>query len=127
MDYTPEKIADIEAGLRTLELISDGEHVTEAVKGDYWEKLLCFYSQVRGEYYFTADKIMFAGGFAGSTNWAVKFKDIKKIEKCSVGLFMPFGVRMHFYDEKKDKVRSYKLSLLKRETWIDYLTQKAGL
>lgn len=125
MNYSPAQIAEYEEMLRTLELISADDHIVEIDKGDYWEKLLCFYSQVRGTYYYTNEAVCFVGGFAGSTNWAVKYSDIRKIEKCMIGILMPFGVRLHFYDEKKDKIRKYKMSVLKRDNWIAFLTERA--
>ncbi|MCR5593300.1 MAG: hypothetical protein K6F79_06100 [Saccharofermentans sp.] len=126
MDYTPEKIAEFEEMLRTLELISASDRIVEVDKGDYWEKILCFYSQVRGTYYYTEEAVCFVGGFAGSTNWSVKYKDIKKIEKCLIGFFMPFGIRVHYYDEKKDKIRKHKMSVLKRDRWIALLTERSS-
>lgn len=124
MDYTPEKIAEFEQMLQTLELISPSDHIVEIDKGDYWEKILLFYSQVRGTYYYTNEAVCFVGGFAGTTNWAVKYKDIRQIDKCLIGLFMPFGVRLHFYDADKDKIRKYKMSVLKRDRWIKFLTER---
>lgn len=124
MNYAPEKVAEFEEMLRTLELISADDHIVEIDKGDYWEKLLCFYSQVRGTYYYTNEAVCFVGGFAGSTNWSVKYKDLRKVEKCQISLFMPFGVRLSFYDEDKDKIRKYKMSVLKRDRWIAFLTER---
>ena len=39
---------------------------------------------------------------------------------------MPFGIRVHYYDEKKDKIRKHKMSVLKRDRWIAFLTERSS-
>ena len=123
MDLTPERKAEIEQNLIENELIKQGDHLVHSERGDYWEKLLCFYSQVRGYYYCTTECLVFVGGFAGSTFWSVRYKDIKKFEKCTVGPFIPTGIRITFYDEKMGKDRKYKMSVMGRAKWLSFLDQ----
>lgn len=46
--------------------LHEGEAVEKEFKSDYWEKTLCFYSQKRGKYWLTNQRIVFRGGFATS-------------------------------------------------------------
>lgn len=124
MGHPPSNANEMFASLKDNNLIAQDEVLETAEKGDYYERLLCFYSQVRGAYYFTDRSVVFVGGFAGTTNWAVRYADIRRIKKCSVGPFLPFGVKIFYYDENKDKERSYKLSLLNRDKWIKFLEDK---
>ena len=118
-----EELKEIEETLKEGKLIDNDESVIKVEKGDYWEKFLIFNSQVRGYYYFTQKRIIFFGGLAGSTQWNVKYKDIVDLKKCNVGLFIPTGIKLTYFNEKKNKNKSYKLSLLKRENWINFIKE----
>jgi len=127
MELSPERAAEIEQNLIENELMRQGDHITHSEKGDYWEKLLCFYTQVRGYYYCTEESLIFVGGFAGTTFWSVRYQDIKEFKKCAIGpliQFIPTGIRITFHDEKKGKDRKYKMSVLGRDKWMSFLGQK---
>ena len=51
--------------------LHEGEVVEKEFKSDYWEKTLCFYSQKRGKYWLTNQRIVFRGGFV---MWAGLFR-----------------------------------------------------
>lgn len=121
---TQEEIKEINDNLKEASLMDKDDSVEIIEKGDYWEKLLCFSSQVRGIYYFTKKNVIFVGGFAGTTSFSIPYKNIKELKKCNVGLFIPCGVKVIFHDDKKDKDKSYKLSLLKRDKWIKFIEEK---
>ena len=46
--------------------LHEGEQIEKELKGDYWEKTLCFYSQKSGKYWFTNERIIFRGGFVAA-------------------------------------------------------------
>jgi len=119
-----EEFIEIEKTLKKIPLIDSTDYLELVEKGDYWEKFLFINSQVRGYYYFTSKAICFIGGFAGSTKWSIKYECIKSIKKCNVGLFLPYGIKIEAYDENKNKLVKYKLSLLKRNKWIEYIENK---
>jgi len=124
MALTPEKIADIEERLKTAGLIEADDKVVECEKGDYWAKLFLFmYDQVRGYYYFTEKAIVFVGSF-GVASWSIRYKCIKEMKKCTVGLFLPIGLLLTIYDEKKGKDVSYKVAIVHKKKWMEYLEQK---
>lgn len=126
MKFTPERINQIEQSLIDGKVMQPGDHIQEYIQGDYWEKFLCFYSQIRGYYYFTNESVIFVGGLAGSTFWGVKYKNIKEMKKCNVAFFIPTGISITGYDEIKGKDVKYKLSVMKRQNWIDYIAQRAN-
>ena len=86
--------------------LHEGEVVESEVKGDYWEKTLCMYSQKSGKYWFTNQRILFRGGFTASLD--LPYEEIDDVRTCSVGPFIPFmptGVKVTMKNGK-----SYKLS-----------------
>ena len=118
-----EKLKECEQYLKEGNLLDDNDKLLIVEKGDYWEKILFFNMQSRGYYYFTKKSIIFIGDL-GATKFKVSYKNIKEIKKCNVGLFIPTGIKLTVFDEKKNKDKSYKLSLLKRDKWIKYIEEQ---
>ena len=113
--------------LKEDNLIEADEVLEVAERGDYYQKILCFYDQVRGAYFFSDKSVSFMCTLARSVSWSLRYADIKRIKKCSVGPFLPFGIKLFYYDEEKGKERSYKMSVLNRQEWIDLLQKKTGI
>lgn len=111
-----------EETLRELDLIGTEEKIEEHTAGDYWS----FTGQVRGNYFFTKDKMIFISGF-GLENFVIPYKNIKAIKKCMISLFIPTGIKVTVFDEQKGKDKKYKCSVMKRNDWIEYLSQKSGV
>ena len=120
---TEEKLKECEQYLKESNLLEDKDKLLIVEKGDYWEKILFFNMQSRGYYYFTEKCIIFIGDL-GATKFKVSYKNIKEIKKCNVGLFIPTGIKLTVFDEKKNKDKSYKLSLLERDKWIKYIEEQ---
>ncbi len=106
---------DIENNLKIAGLMDNDDSLITTERGNFWKKTIFLNSKVRGYYYFTEKRIIFIGGFASSTQWSIKYKDIKNIQKNSI-----FGIIMETEDEN-GKIIKYKLSLLKRNYWFDYI------
>lgn len=103
----------------TLEL-HEGESVENEIKGDYWERTLCFYSQKRGNYWFTNERILFRGGFTVEID--IPYSDIESVKLCNVGpvvQFLPTGIKVTTKDGK-----SHKLSVLKRKSILELIQGK---
>lgn len=71
------------------------ETVELEMASDYWKALfgVVQFSQIRGRYWFTNERVIFAGGF--STKIEIEYDDIASIKKCFIGpiiRFMPFGI-----------------------------------
>ena len=103
----------------TLEL-HDGEVVEKEFKSDYWEKSLCFYSQKRGKYWLTNQRIVFRGGFA--TELDISYSEIESVQPCNIGGFIqiiPTGIKVTLKTGK-----TYKLSVTKRKEILSFLQSK---
>lgn len=107
--------------LREREVMKEGDAIVEYVKGDYYSL-----GQNRGRYFFTNESLIFVGGF-GVTIAVLPYRNIKEIKKCFVGPFIPTGVRVTVFDEKKGKNKKHKLSLLGRKKWMEYLSKQSGV
>lgn len=107
--------------LLELGLLGPQEIIEEHTNGDYW-----FYtSQARGNFFFTQEKIIFVSGW-GFEQIAIPYRNIRSVKKCTVGLFFPTGIKVTALNEI-GKLQVYKLSVLNRKYWIEYLTAKSGV
>lgn len=125
MNLLPQKLEEMEKTLRENNLMNAEDSVEEVEKGDYYPSI---FNQVRGYYYFTHEKIIFNSGW-GTHSFAVKYSDILSIEKSFVGPFMPFGVTLTVNEGENNSLAKakYKLSLMSRGKWIDYISKKSGV
>lgn len=124
MNLPEAKVKELEQWLLESELMDDGDYLEDTVKGDYYPP---FTGQVRGNYYFTNQRIVFFSGILGTSTFSIKYSDIKAIKKSFVGPFLPFGVTITAKDEKKGKDKKYKLSLLGRNKWLELFSSKSGV
>lgn len=112
-----------EKTLKELELMGADDVIEEHVQGDLWT----FMSQVRGNYFFTKEKFIFAGGF-GLDNFSVAYGDISGMKTCNVGGLIPIiptGIKISFLDSN-GKLVSKKCSVMKRKDWIAYLAERGA-
>lgn len=115
-----------EASLKEAEYMGADDHIIEHTKGDLWE----FMSQTRGNFFFTNEKFIFAGGLLGASNFAVKYSDIKELKLVNVGGLIPIiptGIMVICQNPENGKLVKHKCSVMKRKEWIEYLRGKAGL
>ena len=99
---------------------AEHEAVEKEFKSDYWEKTLCFYSQKRGKYWLTNQRIVFRGGFA--TILEIPYADIESVQLCNVGglvQIIPTGIKVTLKSGK-----SYKLSVTKRKEILAFIQEK---
>lgn len=122
MNLSESKKQEWESTLRELELIAADDVIEEHTSGDYWFLV----SQTRGNFFFTREKFVFVSGL-GFDNFAINYSDIKGIKKTFVGPFIPTGIVVTALDPKKGKEKKYKCSILKRQQWMDLISQKSGV
>lgn len=120
--YTPEKIKGMETLLMEAQLMDPEDGIEEVTGGDYYP---IFFDQVRGNYYFTHERVAFVSGW-GTNSFSIKYSAIKGIKKSFIGPFLPFGVTVTAETED-GKTKKYKFSLLGRAKWIDFLSNKSGV
>ena len=115
-----------EVSLREAGYMSEGDHIIEHTKGDLWQMM----SQTRGNFFFTNEKFIFAGGLLGTSNFAVKYSDIKELKLVNVGGLIPIiptGLMVICRNPENGKYVRHKCSVMKRKAWMEFLRQKAGL
>lgn len=78
----------------------------------------------KGWVYFTEQKLIVTTGFIG--HFVIPYKNIRELSKCSQ-FFIPIGITITHEDEESGKVRTDIISLTKRDHWIDFMAQKAGI
>lgn len=101
--------------------LHEGETVVQEVKGDYWENTFLFmYSQKRGKFWFTDERILFRGGFTASLD--LPYSEITEIKKCNVGPavhFVPTGIKVTMRDGK-----NHRLSVLGRNKIMELIRSR---
>ena len=117
-----EKFGEWEKVLKEAGLIGEDEVIERHTPGDYWNLT----GQSRGNYFFTADKMVFISGL-GLESFAIRYADMKEFKKCMIGMLLPTGIKVTAMDPKKGKLKKYKCSVMKRGQWMDYLYEKTGL
>jgi len=126
MKLKPDAVAKWEKSLREAGYMSDDDHIIEHTKGDLWVMM----SQTRGNFFFTNEKFIFAGGLLGTSNFAVRYGDIKELKKVNVGGLIPIiptGILVTCRNLESGKTEKHKCSVMKRKEWMAYLRGKAGL
>ena len=113
--------ANWEKTLRELKLMEEGDEVEDQVVADYYEKILIFKNQVKGNILFTRDRFVFCSTF-GVNNVSVPYKDIKAISNCKAGL-MP-GFEITIFDNAKNKDISYLFAMMNRDQWVQLIENK---
>lgn len=98
------------------------ETVELEMPSDYWTNLggIFLISQIRGRYWFTNERIIFAGGFGKLIE--IDYFDIASVKKCFIGpliRFLPTGILVTTKAGEK-----HYLSILGRGKVLDLLESK---
>ncbi len=100
--------------------LAEGEVVEKEFASDYWEKVLFAYSQVRGRYYFTNQRVIFVSW--GQVKLDLPYNKMVAAVSCNVGALLrliPTGIKVTMDDEK-----SYMLSVTKRNENLEFIKGK---
>ncbi len=100
--------------------LAEGEVVEKEFASDYWEKILFAYSQVRGRYYFTNQRVIFVTW--GQVKFEIPYNKMVAAESCNVGAllrFIPTGIKVTTDDNK-----TYMLSVTKRNENLEFIKAK---
>lgn len=125
MALNEKQIKEWKNTLEELKLIDKDDEIVENVYGDYWKVEFHMKTQKKGNVFFTNEKFVFVSGF-GLDNLAIKYSDIKSIDKCNISLFLPTGIKITATDPDNGKDKSYIISVMKRDKWIELLNSKCG-
>lgn len=125
MGLTEQKKNEWENSLKDAGLLSLTDKIQDTTKGDLWD----FGSQIRGTYFFTAERLVFVGGLGGSTTFSAPYNKITQLKLCNVGgliPIMPTGILVVYTDENGKNVKK-KCSVMKRKDWLAFLKEKTGI
>lgn len=119
MALDEKKLAEWTNTLKELKLMDDTDEIIDHSYADYWEKLvLIANNQVKGNMFLTKERFVFCSGF-GTTNLSFLYSDIQNVSPCKIGPAIPTGILFEVNDEKSGKIKKYKISVMKRQEWID--------
>lgn len=115
-----------EKNLLELGLMETGDKLVDFFQTSYVDKVLPGFGQWKqGWGYFTEERFICMTGFL-TDNIVVPYGSIKKLEKCSQ-FFFPMGIAITYDDPVKGKEVKCKVSMMKRDKWIDFMSKKAKL
>ena len=59
-------------------------------------------------------------------NIIIPYNNIRELGKCSQTL-IPIGMKITYEDTKTGKIVTDKISMMKRNHWLDFIAKKAGV
>lgn len=111
----------VEAGIMKPE-----ETLIEYLQANYVQRLVGkMGAWKQGWAYFTDERLIEITGLLND-NIIIPYKNIRGLGKCSQGLF-PMGITITHEDAESGKVITDKLSMMKREKWLEFLSEKSGV
>lgn len=123
-----EKVKEslVEAGLMDPE-----DTLVDCLQANYQEKLVGSIKQWRkGWIYFTEKRVVYPmsilGAALGENNVVIPYQNIRKLGKCSQQFF-PIGISITYEDPKTGEQVTDKFSMMKRNKWMDFLAERAGI
>lgn len=79
----------------------------------------------QGWAYFTEDRLIIFTGLL-EENIIIPYKNISKLQKCSQS-FLPIGIIITHRGLKSSKKVTDKISMMKRDKWLDFMAERAGI
>lgn len=111
----------VKAGLMTPE-----DNLIDFLQASYTERLVGKLGQWKqGWAYFTEERLVVTTGLL-SGNIVIPYKSIRELGKCSQGLF-PMGIKITHEDAESGKTITDKISVMKRDKWLELLSNKSGV
>ncbi|MBP3487495.1 MAG: hypothetical protein J6K53_03770 [Roseburia sp.] len=121
-----KKKEKLKSNLVELGLMEQEDTIIECLQANYRRKLLGNTGEWKqGWIYFTEKKIVYPTGLLDE-NIVIPYESIRRIEKCSQG-FIPMGIAVTYDDPKTGSETEDRFSISKRDKWIAFLSEKAGL
>ncbi len=115
-----------ESNLLELGLMEPGDKLVDFLQASYVDKVLPGIGQWKqGWAYFTEKKFICMTGFL-TDNIVIPYEDIRNLEKCSQ-FFFPMGIAITYINKEKGKEEKAKVSMMKRDKWIEFMKEKARL
>lgn len=111
----------VEAGV-----MEETDSLVDYLQANYVERLIGKVGTWKqGWAYFTEERLIVLTGVLDN-NIIIPYRNIKEIGKCSQGLF-PMGIVITYEDGKTGEIVSDKVSMTKRDKWIQFMEEKAEI
>ncbi len=111
----------VDAGLMTPE-----DNLIDFLQASYVERLIGKMGKWKqGWAYFTEEKLIVFTGILDD-NIIIPYKNIRALGKCSQSL-LPIGITITHEDAEKGKVITDRISMMKRDKWLELLSSKSGV
>lgn len=101
--------------------VRENEEIVDEKSGDTWlTPAMTRSRQVSGKFYFTNQRVAFRtwGPFKKQCAYDIEYSDIDTIDTYTINLFIRTGIKITTYDGDV-----YKLSVLKRDKYIELIKQ----
>ncbi len=120
------KIEKQKKKLVELGVIDPEDTLVDFVQASYMERLIGNTGKWKqGWVYFTEERLVVFTGVL-EENIIIPYKNISRLEKCSQGLF-PIGISITHRKIKNGKAVTDKISMMKRDKWLDFIAERAGI
>lgn len=107
-------------------LMEEEDTLLDFLQANYRQRVFGNVGQWKqGWIYFTEKKIIYPTGIFDE-NVVIPYDSIRKIEKCSQGI-IPMGIAITYEDAETGSLVEDRFTISKRDKWIAFLTEKAGL
>lgn len=107
-------------------LMEQEDTIIECLQANYMQRVIGNMGQWKqGWIYFTEKQVIYPTGILDN-DITISYKSIRKIEKCSQGIF-PMGIALTYEEPETGNQITDKFSMTKRGKWMDFLADKAGI
>ncbi|MDE7320219.1 MAG: hypothetical protein K2N46_10905 [Lachnospiraceae bacterium] len=120
------KIEKQQRKLLELGVMEKGDTLIDFFQASYVEHLIGkFGSWKQGWAYFTEKRLIVFTGLL-EENLIIPYDRIRGLGKCSQSL-LPIGIEITYEHPETGKTVSSKVSMMKRDRWLKYLSEKSGV
>ncbi len=122
------KVEKQQKKLIELGVMESGDKLIDFLQASYVERLMgnvSFGKWKQGWAYFTEERLIVLTGVLNE-NIIIPYNNIRELGKCSQTL-IPIGMKITYEDTKTGKIVTDKISMMKRNHWLDFIAEKAGI
>lgn len=120
------KIEKQQEKLLELDVMEKGDTLIDFFQASYVQRLIGkFGSWKQGWAYFTERRLIVFTGLLDD-NLIIPYDRIQGLGKCTQSL-LPIGIEITYEHLETGKTVSDKISMMKRDKWLKFLSEKAGI
>ena len=120
------KIEKQQRKLLELDVMEKGDTLIDFFQASYVERLIGKFGSWKPRWaYFTEKRLIVFTGLL-EDNLIISYDRIRGLKKCSQSL-LPIGIEITYEHLETGKIISDKISMMKRDKWLKFLTEKTGI